>query len=278
MRTLILNSTNIVNDGFGNTLKYNFPNGGVRLTNKKIGVCTVQMYYSFFNIDGSAYGNNTLSYRWFDNQTYQIIIPDGFYTVEQLNTYLQFVFVANKHYMVNSTTGGFVYFAELVTNAQYYNIQLNCYPLSASSATLNTWILPDLANWTIPTVSIVPQITINSNFGLIIGFNNGTYPSNNTSAVIYSKISDIAPQVSPVNSLLISCSLVNSPYGIPTNILHSFSPNAQFGSLITSSSTQFAMNDISDGFYNDFTIRILDQDGKNIKIRDKSIVIVLVIE
>ncbi len=274
VRTVILNSTNVVKDANQNTLTYSFQGGGVDLSNYQVALGSIQLYYSWRNINSTLYNNSQFNYIWFDGLTYSISIPNGFYTIPQLNAYLQFVMISNRHYMLtgNSTN---VYFLELVTNAQLYNIQLNCYPLSTSLASASSWTIPAGATWTIPTQSQTASIQIlNNRFTDIIGFVAGTYPPT-AHSTLYSAVSSYCPQVSPVNSLLISCSMVSSPLGVPTNIIYSFSPNAQYGSLISSSPPNFAFCDVLNARYTDFTLRILDQNGSNIQLLDTSLVISL---
>ena len=58
MFVLVLNQSNLVQDGQNNKLVYKFPNSVV-LTNKYIAVSSITMYYSWFNITASL-ANNVL--------------------------------------------------------------------------------------------------------------------------------------------------------------------------------------------------------------------------
>ena len=62
MRTLVLNQTNIVQDGQNNKLVYSFPNS-VLFKDAYVAVSSISMYYSWFNIT-SAINNNTFQYSW----------------------------------------------------------------------------------------------------------------------------------------------------------------------------------------------------------------------
>ena len=104
MFVLVLNQSNLVQDGQNNKLVYRFPNS-VNLTNKYIAVSQINMYYSWFNIT-SGFANNTLSYTWTDGTvltTFQIVIPDGLYEVTEINSYCQFQMVSNGTFW--SSTG-----------------------------------------------------------------------------------------------------------------------------------------------------------------------------
>ena len=278
--TIILNSNNIVKDQYQNRLIYRFPQS-MNLDHHEIAVASIQMYYSWFNIS-SQYGNNSFSYKWFDNITYSVLISDGFYTVKNLNGYLQSVMIANKHYLFDNNLRVNVYFLELVENSVSYSIQINAYPLSSTYATTKSWVLPSGASWTIPSSNSITQINIlSNNFTNVIGISAGSYPvlpGTVDTSIIYSSKSSFCPQFSPVNSIVMTCSLVNSSYGNPTNIICSFSQNVSFGSMIDYKSSEFAYNDIYKSNYSDFTIVFLDQNLNPIRIIDPSMVITLLIK
>ena len=67
MKTIVLNSTNLVNNGLNNQFVYVFPNS-VNIKNSYIAVASVAIYYSWFNIS-SALGNNSFSYSWYSTGT-----------------------------------------------------------------------------------------------------------------------------------------------------------------------------------------------------------------
>ena len=62
MKTIVLNSSNLVNNGLNNQFVYVFPNS-VNIKNSYISVASVAIYYSWFNIS-TALGNNNFSYDW----------------------------------------------------------------------------------------------------------------------------------------------------------------------------------------------------------------------
>ena len=67
MRVIVMNSSNLVQDGQNNKLIYKFPNSVV-FKNSSIAVSSVSMYYSWFNIS-QASGNNTFNYSWTNGTT-----------------------------------------------------------------------------------------------------------------------------------------------------------------------------------------------------------------
>ena len=282
MRTLIISGSDLVpNDFFNNKYSYQFPVGSVSFKDDQIAVSSVQIFYSWFNISsattGSRYNNNSFQYVWYDNAgstTYTVTIPDGYYTIETLNAYFQSVMISNGHYLRNSS-GQNVYYLELTENPTYYAVQFNSFaiPTALPAGYSNP------AAITFPAVATTPQIIISStnNFQDIIGFNPGTYP-NPVQSTTYSKISDFTPQVSPVSSVVMTCSLLQNRYAIPNTLLYSFTASGtSFGDLINEKPPELSFNDIADGAYNSIEISFLDQDLRDIKINDTQLIVLLVI-
>ncbi len=87
-KTIILNTSNIVENSNNTKLVYNFPSGGYYFKNDMIALQSVYQFFSIFNIT-SDYGNNSFSYVWFDGVEYSITIPDGYYEISDLNSYFQ---------------------------------------------------------------------------------------------------------------------------------------------------------------------------------------------
>jgi hypothetical protein len=276
MKTIVLNSRNITNS-YNNELTFQFPSGGFNLAGYEIALNSVNIYYSWFNINKSQYNNADLSYVWIDGTTNNITIPDGFYNASDLNNYFQYVFVKKGHYLVDVKLNN-IFLMSIQTNPTYYAIQFTFIPMSVSSALASGYSKPSGVSWAIPTNSITPSINIFDNgFKNIIGFSNGTYPKTPQTS-IYSVYSNVCPQEKEVSSLLLSCSLVNSKFSIPNNILHSFSPDTTaFGAMITSHSYNYAWADIVPANYTEFKIRIVDQLYRDIQIIDPSMIITLVI-
>lgn len=281
MRTIILNQNNVVPNTLNDTYTYRFPNGSVEFQNDQVSVASISIYFSWFNISSattnSQYNNNAYTYTWYDAggaTTYNVVMPDGFYEVVDLNAYLQREMVLNGHYLLDGA-GQFIYYLELLVNQTYYGVQMNSFPIP--TALPAGWSNP--AGLTFPAVATTPQITIpsNNNFGKVIGFDAGTYPAV-VQATDFSKLSDFTPQITPINSLILSCTLLNNKYSNPNTLLYSFTTQGTpFGSLISIQVPQFAFVDIVDGSYTDFTIQFFDQNLNRIYINDSNIVVLLVI-
>jgi hypothetical protein len=280
MPTITLNSTNIIRNG-NNQLLYVFQNGGAKFTNNDIALANFTIYYSWFNISQQDYRNANFSYIWFDGLTYQVSIPDGQYSIAQINAYLQSVMVSNAHYLIEVSTGKFIYFLQFEENPSFYAVQFNAYLsfLPSTVPTLYTYPVVQPYPWTLPAIPITPQISLFLNtlstFNNVIGFNeNQNYPPT-PSLFQYSHISDFSPEVEPVSALNILCSFISNPYS-PFKILYSTGiPSVSFGQQINITPPNYLWNKITDGLFQDFTIQITDQNGLPITIKDPQINIVL---
>ena len=294
MRTLILNSTNIVANTDNSQLQYNFPAGSIVLNpGDKVALASLQMYYSTFNIT-AANGNNKFSYTWIDGITYPVgtgtsstseTIPDGFYDADGLNDLLHYQMIANGHYLVNNSTGDYVYFINLSTNANRYAIQADCYRInttlystaSYTAGTATTAAASWASYWTATT--LVPQLVVPStNFRYVIGFNAGSYPTIQTGwTSTQSFISSFTPQITPLSSYVLTCDLVNNNFAVPNSLIYSFSPEGTFGDQFTVAPNQYVFIDAQPGNYSFFRMRFLDQDLKPVAIQDEQMVIMIII-
>lgn len=290
MRTLILNTTNIIPDGQNNKFVYRFPNS-VQFKDNSIAFAQATMYYSWFNIT-STLQNNTFSYNWIDGAgvptTYTIVVPDGLYEIATLNQLLQFTFINNGHYLVNGS-GENVYYAEFIVNPSRYAVQINTFLFPTA--------LP--AGWTNPAgVAFPPQsfnpiitlpATINDILGYVAGFatnqnlNNAYVPP--TSQYVsklangtLSYISTKAPNVQPNSSLLFSISNIDNAYAQPTSIIYTLVPNVGVGEIINEKPSNFIWNKLIPGTYNELRLTILGTNLQPITINDPAITIVLVIK
>jgi hypothetical protein len=292
MRTLILNSSNIVQGTNNSILEYEFAGGNINLKKgQKLALASLQMYYSTFNIT-TANKNNSYSYTWVDGVVYPVVMPDGFYDIPALNNFLHFTMVQNTHYL-ESSTGDFVYFATIGINPTRYSCEINCFGMSVALATANSWVLPSGATWVIPTNFIVPEINVpsatTSNFGLVIGFNAGSYPNAviagvppaQTQTPAYTTdqqfLSQNVPQVTPVSSFILTCSLINNNYAVPNNLVFSFAPQGTIGEQFVVAPNQYVFIDVLPAQYSRFQVTFIDQNFRPVAILDPNMIIQLVI-
>src|SRR5581483_8665201 len=99
-----LNMTNLVPSTNQNVYRYTFP-GSAYFRDASLSVKSISIFYSWQNIN-STYGNNTLSIIFptgATTATLSITIPNGTYSVSDLNSYLQSQMIANNYYLIDST-------------------------------------------------------------------------------------------------------------------------------------------------------------------------------
>jgi len=276
MRTIVLNQSNIVSGTNNSTLIYNFPSS-VDLTGCEIAISNLTMYYAWDNINATSLQNNVFTYQWttgVTTVTYTVTIPNGLYEIADINAYLQFTFIANGHYLVDST-GNNVYYAELEVNPTQYAIQVNTFavPTSLPSGFSNPAVL------VFPTVTFNPNLVFPAKFNEIIGFAvNFSTGLNAGVGTSLSFLSTIAPQVQPNPSLLIAISGIDNKYANPSSIIYSVAPNVGLGQLIVEKPPEFNFNRLLSGQYNQLRLQLLGTNFASIVIRDPNMTIILVIK
>lgn len=261
--------------------------GMPNLLKKKIAVGKLSMYYSWFNITssttGGKYNNNTYTYTWpVGPTTVTVTMPDGFYTVSSLNSYLQSVMIANGHYLIDSS-GNYVYYLQWLENSTYYSVQLSSSVLPTSLP--SGYTAP--GSWPgYPGSNVNPQVTISSSnsFKDVVGFSAGTYPSSSAYGAAYDHLSrddSLVPQVTPVSSVIVTCNVVDNPYSNPSNIIYTFSPDATFGSQINEKPVQYAPVTVKDGQVSDIQLTFYGVTTGSVysylPIRDTNLLVELVL-
>lgn len=284
--TIVLNQSNIVADGNNNTLVYRFPNS-VSFPSHEIAIQNITMYYAWENVNASPLQNNTFSYAWVVGgvtTTYNVVIPNGLYEVTDLNYYLQYVFIQNGTYLINSAKEN-VYYAEFIVNPNRYSIQINTFPVPTSLPVGWTAPVADPASgasgWVgFPTNTFNPRLTIPASLNALLGFTTPVpfvTSLNSGVGTNLSYISNTAPQVQPNSSIYFSISNIANKYAIPNSILYSLSPNVAFGEQIRETPPQFAWNKLLSGTYNELRLQILGINFQPIKLLDPNMTIVLVL-
>ena len=113
--TLVLNSSNVSNTSTNTTFRYNFIQGGFQVKDMEMCVSSITIPYSFYNVS-SYYANRTFSLIFptaATTTTISITLPEGFYTVTDINSYIQQVCIDYGAYLIDSN-GDYVYYQQLV--------------------------------------------------------------------------------------------------------------------------------------------------------------------
>lgn len=292
MFILVLNSSNVIQDGQNNKLVYNFPNS-ILFKDKYIAVSSVTMYYSWFNID-SKYQNNIITYSWTSGAVttvYTITIPNGLYNIADINFYIQWTLINNGHYLVNAS-GENVYAIELLVNENRYAIQLNTFLFP--SALPVGWTNP--AGVVFPAQPFNPVVVFPPSFSTIVGYpanftsngnvNNAYIPPPATASNNYvtknasgtlSYLSNSAPNVQPNSSIFLAITNINNPYSQPSSIIYSVTPTVGIGEQVIERPPNFMWNKMIDGTYNELRLTILGIDKSPIQLNDPNMTILLTI-
>lgn len=282
---IILNENNLVQSGTFQAstalAPYNrlyMNTGAVNLVGKKIAFQKCNLYYSWPNINST---NNTFSIAWpVGSATYTTVnttIPTNtnFASITELNNYLNTVMIANGMYLINNTTGNYLYFMSIVANPNTYSVNL---VQTLVGTTLPSGYTAPSGFAGYPTVSRTMKfITNTSDFNLLIGYAKSTTFDGNTSAITYN--SSFAPQFSPVSSFNITCNIANNELALnndSTIIFSATTKDTQFGSIITIEPVNIVYYDITSNT-NQLIVSFTDQNGAALQIRDPSINCILLI-
>ena len=274
-KTIVINSSNYI-QGSGNRFVYRFPQTSYFGIGSSIGVSNIAIYNSIQNITVKR-GNNVIRLNWLGTD-YNFLIPDGYYSVSDLNFYIQNQCIVNKLYVTASDNINNVYFIELAFNSIRYSTSLNLYaiPTESQASTLG-YIKPVGALWNYPIQPVCPSLSFNQSFGNLIGQTFGTYPPT-ASSVNIQFLSTQTPKISPVDSLILTCNLVNSKYSIPSNVLFTVPISSSLGSLINVNISSLVFNDILAQNFSSLEITIFDQLFNPVILLDTEMTLTLVIQ
>lgn len=274
---LVLNSSNVIGNN-NNTYQYNFTGNSFRIERgDEICLSSACIPYSWYNVTTT---NNNKSFIFYfptgsnTYNTYNITLPDGFYSATDINYYLQQICIANGLYLIDSS-GKNIYYFTISYNQNYYAVQILA--LLVPTSLPSGFTAP--ANWVgYPSVSRTPYIEILSSntFGSLIGYSAGTYGLNATTNQSFT--SNITPNATPVNSLILRCNIIDNAVTFPSDILEAIPiSNVSFGSNINYQSSYEKWVKLNEGIYSNFTLSLTDQNFNPILARDSNSLFTLLI-
>ena len=271
-----INSTHYVGN---NLYRLKLPRAVQFQKGDKLSLYSFSMYNSFYNISQTQYQNTNITFTWFDGTIYNFTIPDGYYSLSDLNLWLQQQFILNKLYCVNLNNSQNIYFAVFQTNSVLYKAQIDVYFMpSATNAGLYGYQKPESALWNFPATNTMVQITINDNFKTYFGFSTQTTFGNISPTQNMNYLSDICPSISRVFSIYLGCNLITSDYNQIGNLFSQFPFSSSYGNLIKIESPIDALISIKEGIYSDITITLWDQENKPLQFVDKDLTLFLVVQ
>ena len=275
--TLCLNSSNVVAGSFNTSYRYTFIGGNFRTDDCEICISQSTIPYAWFNIS-AAYGNNTFSLvcpTGATTQTIAVVLPDGYYSVNDIQNYIQQVLITNKFYLIASG-GSYVYPFFLAYSSTYYKVQLICatIPNAAVMATLG-YTQPAGAP-ALPTATTGVQF-ITGTIGDVIGFADATTLPSVATGATQNFLSTQTPVGSAVNSLVFRCSLVDNNVAMPSDIMDGCAINTSFGTNIIYDPSFEKWVKMKNGTYSSLTFTIADQNFNQIYSVDPNVAITLMI-
>lgn len=277
MRTLVLNKSNLVDDGNNSRFRYSFKNNINIDKGDQIALSNAQIPYSNFNIMG-IYNNNQFSYGKFLGTVFNVVFPDGFYTLDEMNYFLQQEMIKNGHYLVNSD-GENVYYLKMSTNQQRYRIQLDEFVVPSTLPA--NWTNPgnfDLATFGGFCISFVFNVGLK--FQKLIGFDDGVVGINLTSNTSF--LGQNVPSPALVNSYLITVPTMVNQSSININTssaVYAKTPDVNFGNNIIIEPNFPIFIDINQGSYSYIDVVICSgDDGSQLKLQDPNTLIMLIIK
>lgn len=262
--SLVLTQANSVANTNNSVYRYDFLGGNFTMKDNEICVTQATVPYSFFNISPSLGNTFTVTFPFATPITSTLTVDTGFYTVSDINLWFQNYCVANKYYMVETSTGQFIYFLAFFINVSYYSNQIvfTTLPTAAQAVTLG-WTIPVGATWTLPAVASNMTIAFPSSGSIcgILGFAAGSsYTGTGVAGGDSSSVlSTVTPVGSYVNSIILRSNIVNNNVGNPTDILDSFPINATFGANINYQPAFGKWVTVADGTYSQFTITLFNE-------------------
>jgi len=244
MSSLIINANNITDTTTNSTFQVDFDRT-INLVDKHISLTSASLYFSWRNITTS---NNKFSYTWIDDIVYSVELPIGLYEISDIKSYFQFVMSQNNHVMTNTETASTIYFIDFVVSNTAYSIDILTYPVPASLPVGYT------SSITFIGTEKNPRLTLPAGINAIFGYAEDLTTDAGSSILTFN--SSFAPNVSPDNSVLIVCDMVQNEFSI-LGILYALSPSVGIGSLIVDKPAYPIYSKLRNGNYNHLTFRIL---------------------
>ena len=282
---LELNANNLNQSGLFNVQlqppPYNrlyFNANSASLSGKKIALQKIDLYRSWASITGV---NNTFSISFptgasaYSDFNITIPINKNFETIDELNDFLQTAMIANKLYLINSTTGDYLYWLRFTANPTDYGVSLiqTLVPTSLPSGYTAPSGFPGY-----PSVSRTMRfITDASEFNLIIGFAASSTYSGGASIATFN--STFCPQLNPVSSVRVCLNIANNPLALNNDpaLIYSFTAkNTEWGAIMSIEPNNLVWYDINTSS-SQIQLYFTDQMDRPLNIRDPNISVILLI-
>lgn len=292
---------------YGNTLIVNFPENQ-KFQQAEISLANLFIFFSWYNIQAS-FGNNVFSYLWPNSAggltTYTVVVPDGFYQINDLNAYFQQQQFLNGTFLDSGTSGvgptatSPVFFLSFAVNSTFYRTTVSITLLpNAATAVTDGFVVPPgyapAAGGALPPANAWPQLVIpatNAAAGSMtpgkysisktLGISPGLYPPNgqSTAATLYNVNGQFPPFIESTNNVFLTCNLLTQT-GITLfpQVLATFGfTNVDFGSEIQIEPKWPLFVPIADVSASQMTLTFTDENFVPLNMQDPHVTMTLLI-
>lgn len=269
---------------FPNTITIQFPYPQ-SYTGAEVALGSLYMFYSWYNIS-AQFGNNTFSYDYPNSAgtftTFTVTIPDGFYSINDLNSFFQQAQINNGTYTIsggNNTT-----YLSFLANSTYYRVTFISTPVPPTGTTGVTYPSNYPGGSTGPPTSLNPSFIIlptgagagtNTrgyySFSKTLGLSPGTYPTQGTNTD-YNFNGQFIPVIESTNNVNVTCNMVNnSSINRLNQVFYDFSPSVAFGEQIVEKPFFPLFYPVADAVYQSITLTFYDENLVPLNLQDPHI-------
>jgi hypothetical protein len=286
---IVINETHAIYNPSTNsysTFQYNFP-GNTSFDNKQLLPSVIVYPFSNFNFT-SYYQNNSFQVIWIDGTVLTVTLPNGYYSYQDISQFLDQVMIDQTWYTINSGTPvTYNYYLQIQDNVTFYACQLNSVPVPTAAQAATAGITqPAGATWSWPVVPTNPQFVIpavptppnqyGTSFSVSTGFEPQTWPPAQTPGSGQSLLSSFTPQINPVTTVVVLCSLINNTFAANNQVIYAFNTGeTAFGSYLTINVPQEIWLNCSRGYFPNFTLSFVDQTLRNlVPLQDPTVTVI----
>jgi hypothetical protein len=222
-----------------------------------------------------TYTNTLTPYGIYNN----VSLPNGIYSVPQINSYIENYMVTKNQYLTNTSTGAKLYYISLTASTTTFGNQFTLSPIPSSLPVGYTAPVgfPYSASGYTSAIVIPPNSVFGYNFGGLIGFSSGTYPSSPQTTIQYF-YSDLVPNL-PVTQIIVRCNMISNGCTTPDDILDVIPiANSIYGDDVIYEPSFQKWIALKNGVYSNFFIYFQDQNYNPIPVQDPNIVVSMLIK
>jgi hypothetical protein len=247
-----------------NTFTYTFVNS-ISPRNIEIALVNAYLYYSWPNI-AAQFNNQSVSWT-FNSSTYTVNFPQGYYSVSDINNFIQLSMFKEGVYLLDSS-GNPQYIWSVQTNPVYY---ANTLTSTVYTSLPSGWSNPH----TIPLNQTVQINFLSNNFATLLGFYKSTSYPPAVLSTTYQHNSDVTPEISPTYNVNINVNRVtnNSVLAQNVNTIYQFNPgnSVPYGGQVQLEPQNLLYCPLDSSIYTSITVQFTDQNGVPLLMLDSDV-------